>query len=215
MILIPSTFPAPAAKSAEMNPRIACVSLMDYVYGGIHGEGSFNTIVREISDMKPRLSKSTVVSYAKSVLIASEKYGIDPVLILAVIREESNFNTYAVSYADAVGLMQIIPPTGKHLAKTYHVKWEGVDTLTNSRINILLGTAYLKELLGQFDNNVHDALTAYNMGPARLRYLKANNRYRGSSGYSRLVLGRYASISEHILHYVDTFKCSQGLEYTV
>ena len=68
---------------------------------------------------------------------------IDPFLILAVIREESHFRPKIKSWANAVGLMQILPGTAKYVARRYRKKYQRW-LLTFPQVNIMLGTFYLK-----------------------------------------------------------------------
>ena len=69
------------------------------------------------------------------------------------------------SSAGAVGLMQLMPETGRRTAKEFHLPYAGHVTLTDPDSNIQLGTAYLRKLLDRFDNNRVLATAAYNAGP--------------------------------------------------
>lgn len=116
--------------------------------------------------------------YFEKIEQYSRNYGLDPYLVLAVIREESRFNPRATSRSRAHGLMQIIPSTGKILAKQLSIvpfrraKMYEVDT------NIMMGTYYLAELIRRFDGNIALALAGYNGGPVRIKKL-VNNWYNG------------------------------------
>jgi tetratricopeptide (TPR) repeat protein len=89
---------------------------------------------------------------------------VDPFLVSAVIRQESIFNPLIVSPAGAVGLMQIMPFTGKAVAKWLNESFT-IDSLYQPNTNIRWGTRYLKELLDQFDGNLVLVLGGYNGGP--------------------------------------------------
>ena len=93
--------------------------------------------------------------------------GISPALTLAIIAQESQFRPAVQSPAGAVGLMQILPSTGKSLASRLGLGWSP-DLLTDPEINIALGTTYLDQLLTRYDGSVLLALAAYNAGPSRV-----------------------------------------------
>ena len=85
----------------------------------------------------------------------SAKHGIDPELVVAMMKTESNFNRWAVSSKGALGLMQLIPETGRRF---------GVRDFFDPRQNIEGGVRYLRFLLDKFDGNVELSLAAYNAG---------------------------------------------------
>ncbi len=141
--------------------------------------GAYNDSIRLATSLKGRLTESQHVTrldyliypLAYPDLIASHagQYDVDPMLSLAVMREESHFRERAVSTSNARGLMQIIPPTGKWLAeKAYRAAVFDVDLLFQPSINIELGNYYLRYLLDKFDRNLLLAIAAYNWGPGNL-----------------------------------------------
>ena len=101
-------------------------------------------------------------------------YEIDPLFVAAMIREESRYNADAVSYAGAIGLMQIMPATGRELAGRLKIPRFNTKLLYNPDINIQMGSWYMKSLMNQFDNNHALVAGAYNGGPGRMRrWIKA------------------------------------------
>ncbi|HEY7817184.1 MAG TPA: transglycosylase SLT domain-containing protein, partial [Vicinamibacteria bacterium] len=98
----------------------------------------------------------------------SVERGLDPYLVAAVIRQESTFNPRVRSHAGARGLMQILPSTGKILARQEKLRYNASD-LYDPEINIRYGTRYLKDVLGSFGGRVDYALASYNAGPHRVR----------------------------------------------
>ena len=95
---------------------------------------------------------------------ASKRYGLDSHLVKALVRAESDFDSQAVSYKGALGLMQLMPYTARNL---------GVFDPLNPQQNIVGGIRYLRQLLARFDGNIPLALAAYNAGPEQV------NRYNG------------------------------------
>ncbi len=94
--------------------------------------------------------------------------GPEQALLLAVIRQESAFDVKATSSAGALGLMQLMPFTAKHVAKTLKTKFRKNDLTKDANYNIRLGRAYLQELLDFFDQSYVLTIAAYNAGPDRV-----------------------------------------------
>jgi soluble lytic murein transglycosylase len=96
----------------------------------------------------------------------AQKNALDPFLVAGVIRQESAYNPKALSYANARGLMQVIPETGRRVARQLGLKKYTTARLYDPETNIAIGTKYLAGLLEQFDGNLYRALAGYNAGPA-------------------------------------------------
>lgn len=107
---------------------------------------------------------------------ASEKYGVDEILIKAIMKAESDFNPECESGAGAVGLMQLMPGTADLM---------GVSNRHDPEENINGGVGYFKQQLDAFGGDIKMALAAYNCGPTRLRNLNITN-LNDSSQFSRL-----------------------------
>ncbi len=106
--------------------------------------------------------------YSEYVTKYSDEYGIDSMLIYAIIKAESNFNPNIKSSSNAMGLMQLIEDTAKETASKVGIQYtEGC--LYDPETNINLGIRYYSELLEEYDNNYLLALTAYNAGTGNLK----------------------------------------------
>ncbi|MFC5571317.1 transglycosylase SLT domain-containing protein [Lysobacter yangpyeongensis] len=93
---------------------------------------------------------------------------LDPAWVAAEIRAESVFDPRARSGANAMGLMQILPGTGATVARTLGLDWGGADSLYDPDTNIILGTAYLRQLLDKYGGQPYQAIAGYNAGPTPL-----------------------------------------------
>jgi soluble lytic murein transglycosylase len=93
--------------------------------------------------------------------------GLDPALVAALVCQESTFDAGAVSRAGARGLMQVIPSTGRSLARILGVKYRK-QALHDPAMSLDFGTRYLRQMVDRFDGRVERALAAYNAGPHRV-----------------------------------------------
>ena len=93
---------------------------------------------------------------------------LDSGQVFAVIRQESAFNSDARSIAGAMGLMQLMPGTGKLTAQRNRIPYTGTGTLLDVDKNIQLGTSYLRQVMERFRDNPVLATAAYNAGPHRV-----------------------------------------------
>ena len=96
------------------------------------------------------------------------KNKLDPAWIAAEIRAESVFNPNARSPANAMGLMQVLPGTGSDVARRIGAPWGGANSLYDPDTNIMLGSAYLRQMLDTYGGQPYFAIAGYNAGPAPL-----------------------------------------------
>ena len=99
---------------------------------------------------------------------ASTAARIDPTWAYGVARSESLFMRDVRSSAGAIGLMQLMPTTGKRVARKLRVPYTGLATLVDPAVNIRLGTGYLGQMAERFGGNRVLATAAYNAGPHRV-----------------------------------------------
>jgi soluble lytic murein transglycosylase len=93
--------------------------------------------------------------------------GLNPYLVLSIIRQESAFNPTAISSSGARGLMQLMPATAQELLTKLKLPQEPASRLHDPQLSITLGTHYFAGLMQRYQGNVVLALTGYNAGPAR------------------------------------------------
>ena len=109
----------------------------------------------------------------------SAKNNLDPYLVASLIRQESEFNPSAISYANAWGLMQLLPSNGKALAREEGMTHFQTFQLLDPETNIRLGTRFLKQTLDKFGGVPEYALAAYNAGDSRVEDWQAAGPYSG------------------------------------
>jgi soluble lytic murein transglycosylase len=109
--------------------------------------------------------------------------GLDPYLVASLIRQESEFNPIAVSRANAVGLMQLLPRTGKLVAHQVALKRYNPSQLYTPAVNLELGTRYFRGMVEQFGGSFEQALAAYNAGSDRVAEWKGLGKYRDAAEF--------------------------------
>lgn len=116
------------------------------------------------------LRKLAYPLYFRELIVAqAQTRNLDPLLLAALIRQESLFEPSITSIADARGLAQVIPPTGEWIAgQLGWTKWQ-LDDLWRPVVSVTFGAYYLHVQLNTFDGWVIPALMAYNAGPGRVR----------------------------------------------
>lgn len=105
--------------------------------------------------------------FREAVLREAEERGADPWWLVAIIRQESAFDPDIRSSAGAVGLMQVMPETGRQVARAVGPSDFRAEALEEPDVNLHLGTHYFVENLERFDGIVPLVLSAYNAGPQR------------------------------------------------
>lgn len=128
---------------------------------------------------------SRIQKYKHLIQAKAKKYGLDPNLLASLVRQESNFNPYAVSYCGAMGLGQLMPETARYL---------GVKDPFNASQNLDAAAKYLKEQLDTF-GNVDKALAAYNAGPGAVKRYGGIPPYRETQNYVRSIRSHYSQIN--------------------
>lgn len=95
--------------------------------------------------------------------------GLEKALAFAITRQESEFNQAVVSSAGATGIFQVMPDTGRDAAKMLKIPYDANAWRNNPAYNVKLGTAYVANLVKNYDGNYIMAIAGYNAGPGRIR----------------------------------------------
>lgn len=166
---------------------------------------SFQNIIprKYLGDAPRNVMKVLYPMPFRDKVFAAADSSIDPFFVYSVMRQESTFNYLITSPANACGLLQIIPPTAKKLAKAEGLKSFSQKLLYNPYVNIRLGVRYLKDLLVEYDNDPMYVLANYNAGPKPAKRWQAANKdlpwdlraeeisYWETRDYVKRVLGNY------------------------
>lgn len=116
---------------------------------------------------------------------AAAKEKLDPLLLKAMIRVESNFNYKAISPVGARGLMQIMPATAVHLGKA-----KALDK-KNPRANVLAGANYIRRMIVLFEGDTKLAIAAYNAGPTAVKKYNGIPPFRETQLYVKKVMNEW------------------------
>jgi len=117
------------------------------------------------------------LKYENQIVKYSQRYNVDPYLIAAVIRTESDFDGKAVSHRGAYGLMQIMPDTALWIAGKMKLKKFNVEKLYDNEINIAMGCWYINNLNTEFNGNIDLVLAAYNGGRGNVQKWLKDSQY--------------------------------------
>ncbi|HXE90607.1 MAG TPA: transglycosylase SLT domain-containing protein [Terriglobales bacterium] len=138
---------------------------------------------REISDLPRNVWEALFPRlYWEEIQRFAEANGLDPYLVASIIRQESEFRPDAVSRARAIGLMQLLPSTGRKVARELKLRPYSTAKLRDPKVNLQLGTKYFRDRLEEF-GRVEYALASYNAGPDRVTQWLANGPYRDAAEF--------------------------------
>lgn len=117
--------------------------------------------------------------YWSTIKQAAAANNLDPYMVASLIRQESEFNPGAVSYANAYGLMQLLPSVGRKMARELGMRYFRTRDLLDPVINIRLGCRYLRQMLDATGDQPEYAFAAYNAGANRVAQWKSQGPYTG------------------------------------
>ncbi len=125
---------------------------------------------------------SMPTAYLDIINLACDRYGVDPVLVHAIVKVESDFNPYALSRKGAMGLMQLMPQTAVEM---------NVENSFSPHENINGGVRYLRYLMDRYEGNLSLALAAYNAGESSVQRWGTVPPFRETKHYVDKILKIY------------------------
>lgn len=166
--------------------------------------GEYKSIIYFAEDLKNKefLPLAYPLGFWDTIEEVAESQGIDPYLVVALIREESRFDPTAVSTAGAVGLMQLMPFTAHRIKKELKIRLKDSSEIMDVKKNIFIGIHYLSSLIREF-REIPLAIAAYNAGENALKewLLDSNHKdieefiedipYQETRNYVKKVLKSY------------------------
>jgi soluble lytic murein transglycosylase len=157
---------------------------------------------KDYSDLKLRFP----LDYENNINSAALDRQLHPTHVYAVIRQESAFNKDALSPAGAMGLMQLMPKTGIATAKKYNIPLGNTRLLYQPDKNIAIGSAYLQQVMEQYDDNIILASAAYNAGPHRVdRWLPKGQAQPADSWIALIPYRETRKYVQRILSYIAIY----------
>jgi soluble lytic murein transglycosylase len=153
------------------------------------------------------------LAYRDQVRACARDAGLDPAWVYGVLRQESAFWADARSSAGALGLMQLMPDTARHIARKLNFNLDSVYRVLEPDINIRLGSAYLKRVLDSFQGHEALATAAYNAGPQRVRkWLPEDRSLSADIWLETLPFGETRSYVRQVMAYTAVYGRRLGMQ---
>ena len=144
---------------------------------------------------------------ASAIIQEANRYGFDPIFLIAVIENESSFNPNTIGSVGEIGLMQIRPTTAEWICKKVHIAYHGKKTLLDPVMNIKIGAAYMNLLRDRFDSHSRLYISAYNMGARNVD--KALDKNVWPKEYASAVMTHYVRLYTEVKSSVSIKKANR------
>ncbi|WP_314586865.1 lytic transglycosylase domain-containing protein [Paenibacillus terrigena] len=148
------------------------------------------------------------IHYKEAIVKHAKTFDVDPLLIAAIIRVESNYKLSSESRKGALGLMQVMPNTA-----SWVIEMGKFDSVTMDEVkheaepNIQIGSWYIKSLLTKFNNNTYVALAAYNAGPSVVAKWLQNETWDGKfETVKKIPYGETKNYVQRVVYYYNKYK---------
>lgn len=175
--------PVPSAGTASMQAaRSAAAEVSQYQFTQYYGHDSVQSANAKIVAANARGHQASQEEIDSSIVMAAARHNVDPNLVRAVVKVESNFNSNAVSSKGAIGLMQLMPKTARQLK---------VKNPFDPDQNVDAGVRHLKYLLESYNGDVNLTLAAYNAGEGAVRRSAGVPHYSETQNYVRRITNLY------------------------
>jgi transglycosylase-like protein with SLT domain/uncharacterized protein DUF4124 len=179
----------------------------------VGGGKKYRKVRSEATDMRPREQtprsaasspapvKNVPAVYAEIISSACDRHGVDPSLVHAIVKVESDFNPYALSRKGAMGLMQLMPQTALNM---------NVQNTFNPHENIDGGVKYLRYLIDRYEGNLSLALAAYNSGETAVKKWGTVPPFPETQNYVQRILKLYNGTGSVIAPHFTTIYVGHG-----
>jgi soluble lytic murein transglycosylase-like protein len=175
--------PVPSANTASMQAaRSAAAEVSSQYIGGYYGHDSAQSANAKILAANARGHQASQEEIDSSIVMAAARHNVDPNLVRAVVKVESNFNSNAVSRKGAMGLMQLMPSTARELK---------VNNPFDPDQNVDAGVRHLKQLLENYGGDVNLTLAAYNAGSGAVARSAGVPHFAETQNYVRRITNLY------------------------
>src|SRR5579863_339869 len=170
--------PVPGAGTASMQAARSAAAEVS----GYYGHDSVRSANAKIISANARGHQASPEEIDASIVMAAARHNVDPNLVRAVVKVESNFNSNAVSRKGAMGLMQLMPTTARQL---------NVKNPFDPEQNVDAGVRHLKQLLENYNGDVNLTLAAYNAGAGAVARSAGVPHFAETQNYVRRITNLY------------------------
>lgn len=174
--------PVPASNSSTMKAARKAASEVNVMVGSRRGYARTTIGTQPVVPGAPAPETVAPAAVDKAIDAAAQRHGVDPNLVRAVVKVESNFNPHAVSRKGAMGLMQLMPYTAKSL---------NVGNAFDPNQNVDAGVRHLKTLLENYNGNLELSLAAYNAGSGAVARSRGIPNFRETRDYVKKITDIY------------------------